>query len=163
MKNLNSKTAINLKPTDEKPVSLPKKFPKEYKTWCNIRWRCHCKTARDYHKYGRRGIKVSKRWRRSFKAFFSDVGSAPSRLHSLERMDNSRGYESGNVKWATIKEQNLNRRNTLFIRVQGEMRYFAEWCRENSLSYGDSRRKLAAGWSAEELIKGEKNVCKASS
>ena len=48
-------------------------------------------------------------WINSFSAFMSHIGPKPSGL-TLERIDNNRGYEPGNVKWATMSEQNRNKR-----------------------------------------------------
>lgn len=134
-----------------------KKFRKEYKTWCNIKWRCHCPTARDYHKYGARGITVFEGWRESFEVFLKDVGASPGKDYSLERLDNELGYAPENVKWAKIKEQNRNRRNTRFIECYGKQVYFADFCKLFGLEYSSARRKLARGRSAEELIKGKSN------
>lgn len=133
------------------------KYPKEYKAWCGIKWRCHCKRGRDYPKYGGRGIQVCKKWRESFSDFLSDVGLAPSQDHSLERIDNDRNYEPGNTRWATVQEQNRNRRNTLRIQHEGVQVYFAEFCGKYGLRYQPSRKKLIAGWTAEEFINGERN------
>lgn len=49
-------------------------------------------------------------WRESFEAFFAHVGPRPSLAYSLDRIDNDRGYEPGNVRWATDSEQQQNRR-----------------------------------------------------
>jgi hypothetical protein len=46
----------------------------------------------------------------SFEEFFSEVGLRPSPKHSLDRRDNDRGYEPGNIRWATKSQQERNRR-----------------------------------------------------
>ena len=55
------------------------------------------------------GDRVCLRWRGSFAAFLEDMGPRPEGL-TLERRDNSRGYEPSNCCWATRAEQSLNKR-----------------------------------------------------
>ena len=51
-------------------------------------------------------------WIGSFETFLRDVGMRPSDAHSLDRIDNDRGYEPGNVRWATRAEQSRNTRRS---------------------------------------------------
>jgi hypothetical protein len=81
----------------------------EYTCWINMKERCYNVNHRAYKNYGGRGITVDPRWARSFETFFSEVGPRPAGL-TLDRIDNSRGYWPGNVRWATYSEQALNRR-----------------------------------------------------
>ena len=82
----------------------------EHRTWLSMIKRCETPAATGYSDYGGRGIKVSPVWRHDFDAFLRDVGPRPSDRHSLDRIDNDGDYEPGNVRWATVVEQNNNRR-----------------------------------------------------
>jgi hypothetical protein len=82
----------------------------EYKAWDGARARCTNPKNRKYPLYGGRGITMDPAWLKSFAAFFAEVGLRPSPGHSLDRIDNDRGYEPGNVQWRTATEQNRNRR-----------------------------------------------------
>lgn len=62
--------------------------------------------------YGGRGITVCERWRDSFVNFLNDVGRCPSGL-TLDRIDVNGHYEPGNVRWATWRQQALNKRPRL--------------------------------------------------
>lgn len=76
----------------------------------NMLRRCHDKKHPRYEDWGGRGIQVCERWRMDYFAFAADVGERPTPFHQLDRIDNSRGYEPGNVRWATPSQQGLNRR-----------------------------------------------------
>lgn len=84
-----------------------------YSTWCGMRQRCNNTKNKSYKNYGGRGIKICDEWNRNFQAFFDYV----SRLdhygeegRTIDRIDNSKGYEPGNVKWSTRSEQERNKR-----------------------------------------------------
>ena len=82
----------------------------EYIAWLNMKNRCLNPKDPGYADYGGRGITVCERWRNSFENFLADIGLKPDPKLWLERIENNGDYEPGNCKWATTKEQYINRR-----------------------------------------------------
>jgi hypothetical protein len=72
--------------------------------------RCHDPRHQAYKNYGARGITVCDEWRSSFMAFYEHIGPKPSPDLDLDRLDNSKGYCPGNVRWATRQQNTRNRR-----------------------------------------------------
>lgn len=89
---------------------LCKPHPAEYRIWKGIKQRCFNTRRREFASYGARGISMCAEWRDSFSEFLAYVGPRPSSGHSLDRIDGARGYEPGNVRWATQGVQGQNRR-----------------------------------------------------
>jgi hypothetical protein len=84
-------------------------YTSEYDCWVNMKDRCLNSKHKAYKYYGGRGIKVCDRWLNSFENFILDMGKKPAPELSLERIENDGNYEPGNCRWATSKEQRLNR------------------------------------------------------
>jgi hypothetical protein len=81
----------------------------EYGIWKRMKQRCRDPNTNEYRYYGGRGISVCDAWQNNFWSWFHHLGRRPYGL-MLERIDNDGHYEPGNVKWATPREQNNNKR-----------------------------------------------------
>jgi len=81
----------------------------EHRVWRGMIQRCTDLKCEAYKYYGNRGIKICDRWL-NFMNFFSDMGKKSSPELTLERVDNNGDYESGNCRWGTRTEQNINQR-----------------------------------------------------
>lgn len=77
-----------------------------YKIWTSAKGRCLNPKNKSYHRYGARGITISKDWM-NFDNFYRDMGDHPEGF-SLDRIDNDKGYSKENCRWATPKEQSSN-------------------------------------------------------
>lgn len=111
-------------------------------TWYAMIRRCHHTNDARYKDYGARGIVVCDRWRNSFDSFASDMGTKPSPLHTLDRVNNDGNYEPSNCRWADKKTQNSNTRNTLMVTWDGKTQTMSQWARDLGISNGTLWNRL---------------------
>lgn len=124
----------------------------EYRTYNHMIARCHTESDASYHRYGGRGIFVCDRWRESFDNFLADMGNKPSPRHSMERRDNEGPYSPDNCIWATMKEQNRNKRNNHRLLAFGKTVTLAEWAEETGIPYGTLWWRIKSGMTAEKAL-----------
>lgn len=110
----------------------------EYGIWHSIRKRCLDPNNHAYDKY--KG-KLCKEWD-SFEQFLQDMGEAPTNKHTIDRIDNDGGYSKSNCRWATMKQQQRNKSNTLWVKWNGLRLRLTEYAEQNSLTYSAAYMRL---------------------
>lgn len=94
------------------------KYDEHYlrKMWRLIKFRTQNVKSNSYKNYGGRGIKMHGPWIDDFEAFQTYItetlGERPEE-HSIDRIDNEKGYEPGNLRWGSVEVQGQNRRTTV--------------------------------------------------
>lgn len=136
--------------------------------------RCHNPDHQSYYNYGARGIEVHPDWRAKdgFDKFMQHIGPKLDRKLTLDRIDNDKGYEPGNVRWVDRKTQQKNRRRRTesgfkasdLVQHNGKSQSWSAWASELGLQLAAIRQRVARGLPIEEALaprlrKSKKSVC----
>jgi hypothetical protein len=128
-----------------------------YGVWINMLARCQREGDPSYKDYGARGIRVCDRWM-TFELFTLDMGERPPGT-SMERLDNNAGYCPENVTWATPLDQGNNKRNTLWMVVDGVSMSAKNMHRKYGVPYKSILCRAKEGWTGDQIVqryKGQK-------
>lgn len=109
-----------------------------YHTWKGIIYRCCKPSSSHYAHYGGRGITVAKEFLSA--AIFigyviENLGNKPTPKHEIDRVNNEKGYEPGNLRWATRIQNANNRRNTVMMEHDGNWMSVADVARLTGINY----------------------------
>jgi hypothetical protein len=80
------------------------------------------------------------------------MGHPPTNKHTLDRIDNSVGYFPGNCRWATRKEQTLNRNKTIFVNVHGERLCLKDAAIKLGAKHKTVSNRYQMGWPIGECL-----------
>lgn len=126
-----------------------------YKKWIRMLGRCRNKNNFKYKDYGGRGVNVCEDWHK-FENFYRDMGECPVGL-SIDRIDNNGDYCKENCRWASMKEQNRNKRKTIFITYNGETKCLGEWAEIKGIKYITLFKRIKRNWTTEKIFDKVKN------
>jgi hypothetical protein len=88
-------------------------------------------------------VTVCDRWRK-FENFLEDMGECPPDM-SIDRVDNDKGYEPNNCRWATRLQQQRNRRYCRHLTKDGVTMTAAEWAKKLGVPKSTFMRHLDQG------------------
>jgi len=135
-------------------ITHNKSHSAEYDAWANMTGRCENPKHPNHKDYGARGIRVFRGWlgRGGFARWLAHIGERPTASHTLERIDNSRGYEPGNIAWVTRDAQMRNTRATHFIEIDGARKTITDWASEKGISPTTIHHRIERGMSEREAV-----------
>lgn len=121
----------------------------EYKVWVEMRRRCREEVA-----YYGRGITVDPRWegKTGFMNFLQDVGKRPDSKHSIEREDNNGPYSPSNCRWIKSSRQARNRRNTVYLELNGERKSLSDWADHLAVPRSRLYLRYRRGWPPDRIL-----------
>ena len=112
-----------------------------YSSYISARRRALEPADKDYGRYGAVGVDFHAPWAKDFRLFVAQVGKRPLGC-TLDRIDSTRGYVPGNVRWATPREQAANRRSTVWVELHGCRMPLIEAARRLGVTDGAVRQRL---------------------
>lgn len=119
-----------------------------------MRTRCYNKRSKFYKYYGRRGIGICKEWLNDNTIFFKWAFENGYKDNlTIDRIDNTKDYSPENCRWTTMKEQDRNKSNNIYIEYKGKRKLLLDWCEELNLDYFITlKRYKSKKYSIEEIF-----------
>ncbi|MCG3177666.1 MAG: hypothetical protein MOGMAGMI_02640 [Candidatus Omnitrophica bacterium] len=122
-------------------------FTKKYKTWRQIKARCcnpNHKNATIYN-----GL-LCAQWL-DFAQFDADVPEPPNETATIDRIDNAKGYEPGNIRWVSKAEQHRNQRNCRWIEHNGQRQLLTDWAKELGITISTLHERIEK-WGTQKAL-----------
>lgn len=143
----------NMKIISKSALTHGKTNTRLYGIWCRMKDRCNNPNLEHYDCYGGRGIKVCDEWQHSFESFYEWAMSSGYRNDlSIDRIDVNGDYEPSNCRWATLTEQQRNKRNTVYVMDNGIKISISEACEKYGIDKNFMWRKVKAGFTLPDII-----------
>jgi hypothetical protein len=116
----------------------------EYSSWTAMKDRCLNPKSKDYYKYGGAGIYIHQEWIDSFEKFYAYMGKK-EKGQSIDRIDNSKGYIPGNVRWANNNTQQRNKDNSIWLDWKGKLTHISDIAKDLNITRGAAIMRYKRG------------------
>lgn len=111
-------------------------YSRIYRVWAGLKDKCSNKNNINYVYYGARGIKIYKEWNDSFESFYQwainnghkeEILTNGINKWTIDRIDNNGNYEPSNCRWVDMNQQSKNKRNSILVKFNNEVKTIKEW------------------------------------
>lgn len=141
--------------TAERNATHGRSKSRGYRIWNQMIQRCTNEKHISYQWYGAVGVSVCDSWK-TFDAFYNDMGDPPKGM-SIDRIEVSGQYSAENCRWATMKEQQRNRRNNVRLTIDGQGKTISEWAESSGAAKEATiRKRVVMGWDHRSAVFGVK-------
>lgn len=124
-----------------------------YRIWTGMKQRCLNQNSESYADYGGRGITVCNEWANDFQVFYDwAVLNGYSDKLSIDRINPNGNYEPSNCRWATMREQERNKRTNRMVLDNGAEIVLKDYCEKYGLPYRMILKRLLRGWELSDAI-----------
>lgn len=128
-----------------------------YRVWKNMVRRCEDPKTKNYNSYGGRGIRVCEEWHdyATFRDWANSTGydsSAARGECTIDRIDVDGDYCPENCQWSDAVGQARNKRNTVYITLNGVKKTVIDWSIEYGIDPDLVRTRLRSGWNCVDAL-----------
>lgn len=128
---------------------------KSYRRRQQIKQRCYNEKDISYPYYGAKGVKMWDGWIDNPAAFCEYVESLDgydTEGSTIDRIDYTKDYEPGNLRWISLQEQQWNKSNNAWLTANGETRRVIEWAQALGVTRDTISQRIKRGWTPEEAV-----------
>lgn len=113
-----------------------KNYKRLYYIFNGMRSRCYNINYIEYKNYGGRNIKICDEWMNNFLNFMDwAIENGYQNNLTIDRIDVNGNYEPDNCRWVTIKEQENNRRDNIFLKYKNKVKTLKQWSETIGIPY----------------------------
>lgn len=103
-----------------------------YQIYKGIKQRCRNKNNPAYQYYGGKGVSICEEWEQDYLEFKKWANeNSYSESGTIDRIDPNGNYCPKNCRWVSIRKQQNNKLNSMFVIIDGEKLTIAEWADKN--------------------------------
>lgn len=130
---------------------------RQYNIWKLMKERCYNESNISYKNYGGRGIRICDEWLindfEGFKNFYNwSLENGYEDDLTIDRIDVNGNYEPNNCRWATRRQQGMNKRDNTYIEYNGKTQTMQEWCEELNIKQSTLSHRYNEGLRGDELF-----------
>lgn len=127
--------------------------PRLYNIYNGIKTRCYNKKFKHYKYYGGKGITMCNEWKNSYLSFYNwAVENGYKEDLTIDRINNDKGYYPENCRWATRKEQSMNRSVNVKIKVNGKYKTPEDINKDTGIKINTIYTRRFRGMSDEDVV-----------